>query len=332
MPSKREMKKVLLTEKFVDPIDKRALIRLEEFADVKTASGTTEAQLAAELVDVDVVIVRLAPITRSILNSAPNLRGVCRTGVGVDMVDIDAATEMGIFVCNVPGQHKYAVAEHALAMIFALAKNLVKSDKLLRTNGWASRSTIWPSNLELHGKSVGIIGLGESGFELAIRARACGMDILGYDPFIPEKKASDINAKLVDIETLLTDSDFVSIHCPLTEETRNLINDKRIKLMKDSAFLVNCGRGPIVNQEALVAALTTGVIAGAGLDVFETEPLDPKNPLLIMENVILTPHVAGMTYEVRTRVMDTVVENTIKVLRGETPDHLINTSVTPRKS
>lgn len=320
------MSRVLLTEKFDNALDIKALEKLYEYADIRTASNTTEATLAEEIKDVDALIVRLAPITRKIINSANRLKVICRTGIGFDMVDIEAATEKGILVCNVPGQHRYAVAEHALALILALAKNLIKSDKQLRVKGWSSRADIWPSCLELKGKVLGVIGLGESGFEIAIRGSAFGMSIFAYDPYISPKKAESIGVKLVDLDDLIKKSDFISIHCPLNKETHHLIDNHRLNLMKSSAFLINCARGPIVDNEALIKSLSSGEIAGAGLDVFEEEPLELDNPLLKMDNVILTAHIAGMAKEVRKRVMGIVVENTLRVLRGETPSYIVNPS------
>jgi D-3-phosphoglycerate dehydrogenase len=322
---------VLLTEPYVEVTDAKPLERLKEYAEVRVARGTSEEVLAQEVKDATALIVRLAKITRRIIESGKALRVISRTGVGVDNIDVDAATERGIFVCNIPtGVNSDAVAEHTFCLILALAKNLIEADSRFRAEGWAIRDQLWVRNIDLYGKVIGIIGLGAIGSRVARIARAFGMTVLAYDPYISAEKAESVGARLVDLDTLLRESDFVTIHCPLTKETENLIDEKRIRLMKRTAFLINCARGPIVKESALVEALEKNMIAGAALDVFAVEPVRPDNPLLKLKNVIVTPHIAGMTYDVRVKSMEILVNDVIRVLKGEIPENLVNREVLKR--
>ncbi|UCH32336.1 MAG: hydroxyacid dehydrogenase [Candidatus Bathyarchaeota archaeon] len=320
-------KKVLLTEPYVEITDTEPLSKLKEVAEVCVASSSSEKELAKEIRNANGLIVRMAKINRTIIESSKVLQIISRTGVGVDNIDLDAATEKGVYVCNVPALNAESVAEHAFGLLLSLAKNLLEADKRLRAEGWRIRDKLWPRNIELSKKVLGIVGLGAIGSRVAIRAHAFEMKVLAYDPYISVEKAEKTGVKLVDLNTLLKESDFVTIHCLLSEETRNLINQKNIQLMKKAAFLINCARGPIVNENTLIDALKKRRIAGAALDVFDKEPINIDNTLLNMRNVIVTPHVAGMTYEARVRTIETLVDDILRTFKGQIPKNLVNKSV-----
>ncbi len=322
--------KVLLTEPYVEATDTEPLNKLKKFAEVRVASGSSEEELVREVQDANALIVRMANINRAIIESGKVLKIISRTGVGVDNVDLDAATEKGIYVCNVPALNAESVAEHAFGLLLSLTKNLLEADKRLRAEGWRIRDSLWPRNIELSKKVLGIIGLGAIGSRVALRAKAFEMKVLAYDPYISVEKTENVGAKLVDLDKLLKESDFITIHCLLSEETKNLINQDKMRLMKKTAFLINCARGPIVDENALIEALKDRRIAGAALDVFDKEPIDRDNALLKMENVIVTPHIAGMTYEARVRTIETLVDDILRALKGQVPKNLVNTHVLNR--
>jgi D-3-phosphoglycerate dehydrogenase len=283
--------------------------------------------LISEIKDATALIVRFAKITKKIIDSGENLKVISKTGTGVDNIDISAATNKGVFVCNVPALNADAVVEHTFSFMLALIKNLIETNESLISKGWGIRDKIWPSNSELYGRSLGIIGLGLIGSKVSKIAKAFGMKVFAYDPYVSNDKARELGVNLVELSSLLKTSDIVTIHCALTENTRNLINKNNIKLMKNTSFLINCARGQIVNEDALIEALKEERIAGAALDVFQLEPLEPNNPLLSMKNVIVTPHIAGLTYNVRLKTMEILVDDILKTLNGEKPINLVNPEV-----
>lgn len=320
-------KKLLLTEPYVEATDTSPLNILKDFMEIRVAHNASEEQLVKEVKDATALIVRLARITKRIIDSGENLKVISKTGVGVDNICVEAATKNGIFVCNVPSLNADSVAEHTFGLILALAKNIVEADKRLRTEGWSFRDSLWPRNIELHGKVLGIIGLGAVGSRVATIAKAFRINVLAYDYKRRIEKATKVGAKLVDLDVLLRESDFVTIHCSLKEATKNLIDQNKIKLMKKTAFLINCARGAIVNQEALIDSLRENTIAGAALDTYVDEPINPENPLFKLKNTIVTPHVAGMTYDVRVKSMQILVDDIVRVLKGEVPKNLVNPEV-----
>jgi D-3-phosphoglycerate dehydrogenase len=230
----------------------------------------------------------MEPYTREIQESLPELRVIARSGVGYDNVDVSAATELKKAVCITPTANHEAVAELALALLFAITKNLVASNISVRTGDW-SRQVLTP----IRTRTIGVVGLGRIGRSMAVRCRALGMQVVAHEKYPNESFLTENNIELVEMSELLNRSDFITIHCPLNSETRGLFNAAAFDQMKESAILVNTARGPIVNEADLVAALTAGKIRAAALDVLEQEPPDPSNPLFAMDNVLLTPHVAG---------------------------------------
>lgn len=293
--------------------------------ELRLTNARGEDALIANLRDADVVLVSAAPITRRVMESMPRCRCVVRYGVGVDNVDVEAATELGIAVANVVDFCTEEVANHALLMLLACAKRLLLLDADLRAGYW--RRTPLSGLPPVWGQTLGIIGLGNIGRSLARKALALRMTVLGYDPYV--QQAPD-GVSLVELRKLLAQSDFVSICAPLTAETRHLIGKEELDLMKAGAILINTARGPLVDEAALVEALRSGQIAAAGLDVFEEEPLPADSPLLGLTNVALTPHTAGISEASVRRVKTEVGQAAAAVLSGRWPKSVVNPNVQPR--
>jgi D-3-phosphoglycerate dehydrogenase len=260
---------------------------------------TTKETLEAEIVDAEALIVRSATrVTAELLDKAGKLRVVGRAGVGVDNIDLPEATTRGVLVMSTPGGNAVSVAEHTFALLLALARQVPQLDKAIHEGRWEKSSA---AGTEVRGKTLGLIGLGRVGSEVAVRAEAFDMRVLAYDPFISEAAAREVSVELVPLEKLLAESDFVSLHTALSPATEKLINAVTIEKMKKGARLVNAARGELVDEAALAEALKRGKLAGAALDVFAEEP--PKNsPLVALTNVIATPHVAGSTAEAQEEV------------------------------
>jgi D-3-phosphoglycerate dehydrogenase / 2-oxoglutarate reductase len=260
---------------------------------------TTKDNLVTEIADAQALIVRSATkVTSELLDKAPNLRCVGRAGVGVDNIDLEAATKLGIIVMSTPGGNAVSVAEHTFALMLSLARQVPRLDKAFHEGRWEKSSA---AGMEMSGKTLGLIGLGRIGSEVAMRAEAFDMRVLGYDPYISEAAAKEFSVELVPLDRLLAESDFVSLHTALSPATQNLINAQTLAKMKKGAFIINAARGELIEEAALADALKSGHIGGAGLDVFAVEP--PKNsPLIGLPNVIATPHIAGSTTEAQEEV------------------------------
>src|ERR1700682_5993317 len=260
---------------------------------------TTKDTLYAEITDAEALIVRSATkVTPELLDKATKLRCVGRAGVGVDNIDLEAATKRGVLVMSTPGGNAVSVAEHTFALMLGLARQVPRLDKAMHEGKWEKGSA---AGTEVRGKTLGLIGLGRIGSEVAVRAEAFDMRVLGYDPYISEAAAREVQVELVPLERLLAESDFVSLHTALSPATQNLINANTLAQMKPGARLVNAARGELIDEAALAEALKSGKLAGAALDVFAEEP--PKNsPLVGLPNVIATPHVAGSTAEAQEEV------------------------------
>jgi D-3-phosphoglycerate dehydrogenase / 2-oxoglutarate reductase len=253
--------------------------------------------------EADGIIVRSATLVdRELMQKASRLRVVGRAGVGVDNVDIDTATERGILVMNSPGGSTTTTAEHAIAMLFALARSIPQAYFSLKNGKWEKGKF---KGTEIAGKTLGVVGLGRIGSEVARKCQAMGMNVLAYDPFINPDTPLSSGLVLVSLEEIWEKADFITFHVPLTDETRNLVNNATIKRMKDGVRLVNCARGGIVHEEDLRKALKAGKVAGAALDVFETEP-NPSTPLLEEENFIATPHLGASTVEAQRKVSEDI--------------------------
>ena len=255
--------------------------------------------LAATLPDADALIVRSAvDVNADVLRSAGKLRVIGRAGVGVDNIDLDAATKAGIAVMNTPGANAVAVAEHTLALMLALARHIVRADTTTRAGKWEKKSL---QGTELRGKTLGIVGLGRIGMEVAKRAKAFEMKLIAHDPFVAAAVARELDIQLADLDQVYAAADYLTLHVGLTPQTTGMINEQAIAKMKKGVRIINCARGELVNEADLVPALQSKHVAGVALDVFHNEP--PKNsPLLAMGNVIATPHIAGSTNEAQDAV------------------------------
>jgi len=281
----------------------------------------TEDQVIASCSDADGLLNRAVPITARVLASLKRCRVITRYGVGVDNVDVAAATKAQIVVCNVPGYCSDEVAEHAAALLLACARRVVQLDKTTRQGKWDT-ATEYPIH-RLQGSSVGLIGFGSNGQALARKMAGFEFRILTYDPYV--KKAE--GAELVSLDTLLRTSDFVSIHAPLTEETHHIIGMSELKKMKPTSILVNTSRGPLVDEVALTRALKQGWIAAAGLDVYETEPPDVSQELFSLPNVVLTDHAAWYSEESVGELKRRAAEQVVLVLTGKRPTSAVNPEV-----
>ena len=248
-----------------------------------------------------------------------------RGGVGYDMVDVPALTEAGVMLCITPAAVRRPMATVIITFILGLSLRLLIKERLTREGRWAEKASC--HGIGLVGKTLGSIGIGNIGHEMFLLAKPFGMKHIAYDPYVTQEAVVDVNVKLVDMDTVLAESDFLNISCPLNEETRHLIREKELRKMKKTAFLINTARGPIVDEAALIKALQEGWIQGAGLDVFEQEPPQPDNPLLKMDNVIVTPHALGYTDELFIIMLDEILGQISQVIRGEVPEGLVNREV-----
>ncbi len=268
-------------------------------------------------------------IDSEVFDAAPKLKIVAQMAVGFDNIDVKEATKRGIYVTNTPGVLTETTADFAWALLMAVARRVVEADKYVRTGQW---KVSWhPSMLlgrDVYGATLGIIGAGRIGVAVARRAKGFNMKILYYDVLpMPPEIENETGAKRVDLETIFKESDFVSIHVPLTEEAYHMVNEERLKLMKKTAFIINNARGPVIDEKALYKALKEGWIAGAALDVFEQEPTPVDNPLLKLENVVVAPHISSASHETRSKMAEMVAENLLVFFQGKTPPNLVNPEV-----
>ncbi len=262
-------------------------------------------------------------IDEALFGMAPKLKVIAKMGVGLDMIDIDAARRHGAIVFNTPGVNNQAVADHTFAMLLAVARKIIYCDRSLREKRWEHTKIM---GIELWQKTLGIVGLGAIGRAVALRAKGFDMKIVAHDPYWPDQFAAENRIERVPLEALLKMSDVISLHVPLTPENKGMINASTLGLMKPTAILINAARGEIVNETDLYRALKDGVIAGAGLDVFENEP-PTESPLLELDNVVLTPHTAAFTMEAMNNMNVGVVEQLIDYLEGKRPEYLVNADI-----
>jgi D-3-phosphoglycerate dehydrogenase len=277
------------------------------------AAQLTEEELFQQLDGAAASLAGSEPYTRRVLEAHPSLRVIARAGVGYDAVDVAAATACGVAVCTTPGTNQDAVAEHTFALILALAKGLIPQDHGTRTGKWPRRSTV-----PLRGRTLAILGLGRIGKAVALRGAAFGMKLLAFEPFPDMEFVRQHGVTLLPLEQLLAEGDYVTIHVPLTPESRHLINRKSLALMKPTAYLINTARGALVSEPDLLQALRQGRLAGAALDVFEQEPPVP-GPLFELENVVLTPHAAGVDLQSRDDMALAAAQAIVALSRGEWP-------------
>ena len=305
------MPKVLIT----DPIDQSGIDILSQVAQVDQKIGISESDLINIISDYDALMIRSGTqVTGEIINSSNKLRIIGRAGVGVDNVDVRAATQKGVLVVNSPGGNTIAAAEHTIAMMLALSRNIPVAHTSTKAGKWERKKFV---GNELFKKQLGVVGLGKIGTHVAKVANALGMNVTGYDPFVSNERAQQMQVRLLDLNTLFEESDYVTLHLPRTSETENLVDLNILRLMKSNSKLINCARGGIIDENALAEALNTSLIGGAAIDVFSEEPLNPDSPLLkVDKNLILTPHLGASTKEAQENVAVDVAEQIKDVLLG----------------
>lgn len=316
-------KKVLI----VQPIHESGIKVFDDRFDVKVASDPSVETVIREIQGVEGVVVRTAPFTREIIEAAKDLKVIARHGVGVDNIDVEAATEHGIYVLNTPNANAVSVAEHTLIAMGALAKRVLQMDKGTRAGDWEIRNEY--KAVDLDGKTLGLVGIGRIGTMVARKAQgAFNMKVIAFDPYAKPEVARENGITLVSsVDEVFREADVVSLHTPLTPETRHTVNRARLALMKPTAFLINFSRGEVVDEAALYDALKNERIAGAALDVFEEEPAAASNPLFALPNVLVSPHSAALTKECVIRMATGAAQGVVDVLTGKKPQFIVNPAV-----
>src|SRR3954447_2148101 len=314
------MARVLITEPLSE--DGLAVLRQEPDVEVDIRLGMKADELAGIIANYEALFVRSETrVTAELLDAATSMQVVGRAGSGVDNIDANAATRRGIVVVNAPEGNTIAAAEHTIGLMLALARHIPEAHGSLRGGKWA-RSTLL--GVELRGKTLGIVGLGRVGSEVARRARGLEMRVIALEPFQTPERAAAMGVQLVDKEELLAESDFITLHAPLTAGSRNIIGALELKLVKPEVRIINVARGGLVAEDALLEALDSGKVAGAAIDVFEKEPPPMDNPLLQHPKVIVTPHLGASTAEAQERVAVDVADQILAVLRGEPASYAVN--------
>lgn len=313
--------KVVVTDYVFPNIEPEKKI-LGDIADVVDCKDASNEALKAELKDADAVLNCYRKFPREFIEATTKCKGIVRYGIGVDTIDIPAATEKKIIVCNVPDYCTDEVSDQAMAMILACARKLMVSDQLVKSGNW-NLAPLKPM-YRLRGRTLGLFGFGKIPRMVAEKAKPFGFRIITCDPYITDEFAAKHGATRVDFDTLLRESDIISIHAPLTDETRGIFNAAAFAKMKQGAILVNTARGPLVNEADLAQALAEGKLAAAGLDVLSTEPPAPDNPILKAPNVILAPHAAWYSEEALVDLQRKAAEEVRRILLGEKPNSQVN--------
>ena len=319
-------KKVLLTDYVWPSVEPERAVLAKAGADLIVAPDGNEDTLAALAKDVDGILTCFALVTDKVLQAAESCVVVGRCGVGVDNIAVETATEMGMLVTYVPDYCVDEVSDHAMALLLAWNRRIVLFDGSVKTSGWGS-VPLTMRMMRLRGKKLGIIGFGRIGRALCAKAQAFGLEVLAYDPYVSSAAAAQHGAKMVSMPALLGESDFVSLHSPLTAETRDLMGASELALMKPDAFLINVARGPLIDEDALYHALKDRRIAGAGLDVLVDAAPPPTHPLLTLDNLLVTPHVAFFSQESILELEERAAGEVARVLKGLMPENLVNPEV-----
>lgn len=305
--------------------ESEAMEKLRTFSDDLVFNSTgrplTEDELIPLLKDCDAYLAGLDYITKRVLNECPHLKMISRYGVGYDRIDIPAATEKGVIVTNTPGANSEAVGELTFALLLAVIRKIPYLDKKTREGQWV-RST----GIELKGRTIGILGLGAVGKVVARCARGFDMKVIAYDPYINKKYCEEHDITCVTLDMVIHKSDVISLHLPLDDETRYLIDDKAISKMKDGVIIINASRGGIVDEKAVCAALKSGKVGGMGLDAFEIEPPPVDSPLFDFDNVVTTPHTGAHTMEASSNMTNMAVDSLISVMSGKDCQYIVNRS------
>ncbi|MFB6283684.1 MAG: phosphoglycerate dehydrogenase [Halobacteria archaeon] len=306
-----------------DPISDEGVNRLEnEGYTVNIRTDLSNDKLKAEIGGYDAIVVRSGTeMTEEVISEADNLKIIGRAGVGVDNIDINAATQKGVVVANAPQGNTVAASEHAVSLLLSAARNIPTANEALKEGEWLKSENV---GVEIKDKTLGVFGLGRIGGEVAKRGKSLGMKVKAFDPFVSETRAADLGAELCDMNEVLEESDFISVHTPLNEETRHLISTSEFEIMKNNAILAHASRGGVVDEEAAAEAVKSGQIAKAAFDVFENEPPEKDNPLLDVEDVIVTPHLGASTEEAQLNVASTIADQVIDVLEGGVASTALN--------
>lgn len=307
-------------------VDERELLERAE-SQLIILENSDETEIAQAIASCDAVMCGAANITRELMASAKNLRAVAKLGVGVDNIDVEAASDLGIAVTNVPDFATEPVSEHTIMLIFACARKTAYLDKAVRSGEWNVRLESFLGSVT--GNTLGLVGFGKIGRAVARLATAVGMSVIAYDPYVSkEEMLSECRTESTDsLEALLERADFVSLHTPLTKGTQNLISAAEFARMKKGAYLINCGRGALVDEKALLEAIESGQIAGAGLDVLQQEPPAPDNPLLKCPEIVFTPHCAAHTVRALSTLRSTAISSVLQAFSGQWPDNVVNPDV-----
>ena len=295
-------------------------------AELVVAPDASEETLVAMAREVDGILTCFAQVTENVVRAAERCVVIGRYGVGVDNIAVDTATELGIAVTYVPDYCVDEVSDHVMALLLAWNRRIVAFDRSVKTDGWGSLG-LTMRMMRLRGKKLGIVGFGRIGRAVCAKALAFGLEVLATDPYLSDDTVKEHGARMVELQSLLRESDFVTLHSPLTPETQNLISVDELEMMKPEAFLINAARGPLIDEDALYDALTSGKIAGAGLDVMVDAVPSPDHPLLKLENVLITPHVAFFSQEATLELERRAAGEVVSVLQGRMPDNLVNPAV-----
>ncbi|MDQ0338289.1 D-3-phosphoglycerate dehydrogenase [Caldalkalibacillus uzonensis] len=300
---------------------------LQALPDVELVKGQarTEDEVIEIAKDADGIINQYAPISAKVIEQLEKCKVISRYGVGVNTIDIPKATEKGIYVANVPDYCMDEVSDHTLALLMSWARKVVLLNQYVKNGVWDFKKGIPIHRFQT--QTVGVLGFGRIPRSLVKKLIAIGFNVLVYDPYVPEDVIHEAQAEPASLEEIFRKADFVSVHIPLTDETKGLINKDLFKLAKKNLVIVNTARGPVINEQDLIEALQAGQIAGAALDVVEIEPIQPDNPLLTMDNVILTPHVAWYSEESEDEMRSKCARNVLEALQGQTPTYLVNKDV-----
>lgn len=299
-------------------------------AEIIKADWSTEDDIIKAAKEADAILTDAAKMTRRVINSLIKCKIIVSYGIGYDHIDVVAATDNGILVVNIPDFCLEEVSNHAIALLLICAKKLIFMNDGTKSGHWTECKQTQAPMGSISGQTLGIVGCGKIGRLVAKKAQCFGLKTLGYDPYLSKSTAIEYGITLVSLPKLLREADYISIHTLLNQETRHLIGEKELRRMKSSAFLINTSRGSVIDEEALIKALEEKWIAGAGLDVFEKEPIDLNNPLLKMNNVVVTPHSAYYSDNALKRLRTSVGKETTRVLSGKWPQNVVNKTVKPK--
>lgn len=319
--------KILIT----DPFEKEGIDILKEAGfEVKETGKLSPEQLCEIIEEFDAVVVRSATkITHAVIEKGKNLKIIGRAGVGLDNIDIEAATHAGIIVMNAPEGNTLSVAEHTIGMLLALVRNIPAANQSLKNGIWEKKKFM---GTEVYSKTLGVIGLGRIGRRVAEIARSLGMKVIGYDPYVEKTTLEEAGITIMNLPGLLKNADFITLHIPLNDSTYHLIGEKEFEMMKEGVCIVNCSRGGILDEEALAEYIRKGKVKGAALDVFEKEPPDPENPLLKLEQVVVTPHLGASTKEAQVNVAQQLASQIVQAFITQEVRNAVNMPSLDKKS